>query len=72
MEYTVIQADSLESIINKINQYIAIGWRPIGGVSVIRYQGTVYPTGFDGSSSGSMWSSKDYDYLIFSQALIKP
>lgn len=36
MEYQILEADSTYDLEKDVNKYIAMGWKPIGGVSVIR------------------------------------
>jgi hypothetical protein len=34
MEYTVIKHDSIEALIEVVNEYIQDGWKPLGGVAI--------------------------------------
>lgn len=36
MDYSIIESDSIAILMQKVNGYIQIGWRPVGGVSAVR------------------------------------
>jgi len=36
MEYQILQADSTYDLEKDVNKYIAMGWKPIGGIAVIK------------------------------------
>lgn len=42
MEYDVVYASSVEGLIKKVNQMIAEGWQPQGGVTVSTQDDTEY------------------------------
>lgn len=45
MEYTVINYDSIESLIKVVNEYIKDGWKPLGGICLTpnsQYAGPQY------------------------------
>jgi len=44
MEYTIVYGETMESLSNKVNQYISEGWQPQGGLVIemgIMYQALV-------------------------------
>lgn len=57
MRYIVVESDRLPELEEKVNLFIADGWRPLGGIAVIEYLQT-----------DSIL--KELDYRFF-QALVK-
>jgi hypothetical protein len=42
MRYRVIEAKDIEGIEQDVNEHIADGWRPLGGVCVVNSQANTY------------------------------
>lgn len=36
-QYTVLEDSSLQTLINRVNEYIEWGWQPLGGICRDRY-----------------------------------
>ena len=37
MEYTILNCDDLDGIIEDVNQHIKDGWKPLGGIAVVSH-----------------------------------
>lgn len=39
MKYEVLHAEDLHELTRKVNEHIAAGWKPQGGIATVRYRG---------------------------------
>ena len=42
MKYKILSQGSRVALVNEVEEYIEQGWEPLGGVSVVGYQGVQY------------------------------
>lgn len=52
MQYTVIQEDSPDALATQVNNWIAEGWMPLGGVATAGY---TWENMRDGGTDSSAW-----------------